>query len=311
MSLRFHCAARCAALLVGLVLSSVGAAEEASRSDRAASEAAELAAIRATSVAYVKAFNAHDAKTLAELWTVDADCIDEEGQRIAGRSQIAANYAKVFREMPTAKVQVVIDSLRLLSATAAIEDGRTMLEPTPRGAPAVHKYTAVHVKVGGRWLISSVRESRQETASGYEKVPDLEWLIGEWTAEENGVKTVSVCRWVANKSFVERSFTATHANGTSTSGVQIIGFNPAQECICSWNFSADGGHAIGTWTPREKGWQAEVRGVTGEGVPTKATNTLTKLDDDAYVWQSVDRTLAGEPLPDTEEVVLRRTGARQ
>ena len=43
----------------------------------------------------------------------------------------------------------------------------------------------------------------------------------------------------------------------------------------------------GSGRRRTGGWSAEVRGVTGDGVPTAAVNLLTRLDDNAYVWQSV------------------------
>jgi hypothetical protein len=148
------------------------------------------------------------------------------------------------------------------------------------------------------------------TPSGYEKVADLEWLIGVWTAEEHGAKTESVCRWVANKSFVERSYTVTQPDQTTTSGVQLIGFNPEQGHIQSWNFSSDGGHAIGAWSPSANGWSAVLHGVMGDGTPTTAINRLEKLDDNAYVWQSVQRTAGGKPLPYTDEVVLKRKTTR-
>src|SRR4029453_4167853 len=163
------------------------------------------------------------------------------------------------------KIRLAIDSLKLLGDSAAIEDGRAMLDPAPAGAPATSKYTAIHVKVNGQWLMATVRDSRVETPSAFRNVADLEWLIGTWTAEENGAKTESVCRWVAGKSFVERSYTVTHAAGTSTSGVQLIGWNPQGGQVQSWNFTSDGGHAVGVWTPREGGWSAEIRGITGDG----------------------------------------------
>jgi 23S rRNA pseudouridine955/2504/2580 synthase len=126
------------------------------------------------------------------------------------------------------------------------------------------------------------------------------------TAEEHGAKTVADCRWVANKSFVERSYTTTHTDGTSASGVLLIGWNPQQGHVQSWMFSSDGGHAVGVWSPRESGWAAEVRGTTGDGVSTRAVNLLTRLDDDAYVWQSVQRFAGDRALADTDEVVIRR-----
>jgi uncharacterized protein (TIGR02246 family) len=270
------------------------------------SASSDLAAIRASSEAFIAAFNEKDAKAVAALWTEDGDCIDDTGKRFLGRAEIEKVYVQFFKEHPGSKMKIIIDSLRLLSPEAAIEDGYAILDPVPPGPPAINKYTAVHVKANGKWLMSTVRETRVETPSGYQKVADLEWLIGTWTAEEHGAKTVSVCRWVANKSFVERTYTVTSPDHTTTSGTQLIGFNPEGNRIQSWNFSPDGGHAMGTWTPRDKGWAAETRGVTGDGTITTAVNLLTKLDDNAYVWQSIQRTAAGTPLPDTEEVVLTR-----
>ena len=207
---------------------------------------------------FVAAFNRGDAKGVAALWTQDGDCIDESGKKSQGRAEIEKAYAEVFRANPGCQIRVAVDSLRLLSPEAAIEDGHATLDPEPMGAPAISKYTAVHIKVGDKWLMSTVRELRVETPSGYAKVADLDWLIGTWSAEERGAKTVSVYRWVANKSFVERTYTVTNPDHTTTSGVQLIGFNPSANCIQSWNFSPDGGHAIGHWTPRDKGWSAEL-----------------------------------------------------
>jgi hypothetical protein len=115
-----------------------------------------------------------------------------------------------------------------------------------------------------------------------------------------------VCRWIANKSFVQRTYTVTQPDGSTTHGVQIIGFNPRGEHIQSWNFSSDGGHAIGVWEPHEGGWSAEIIGTTGAGVLTTSINRLSRLDDDAYVWQSVNRSAGGVALPDTGEVIMKR-----
>jgi uncharacterized protein (TIGR02246 family) len=277
---------------------------------KSGSSTSELAAVRASSQAFAAAFNKKDAKALAAQWTEDGDFVDDAGTRLVGRSAIEKSYADYFVANPQAQVRVVIDSIRLLSDSAAIEDGRAFVDPPATGPAGYGKYTAVHVKVDGKWLMSTVRDTRVETLSGYEKVADLEWLIGTWTAEQQGAKTISVCRWVANKSFVERTYTVTKPDQTSTSGLQVIGFNPEQGHLQSWNFSSDGGHAIGEWSPRENGWSTEMRGVTGDGTTTIAVNRLEKLDDNAYVWQSMRRSAGGKPLPDTDEVVFKRKPVR-
>ena len=223
-------------------------------------EESELEAIRKSSHAFVEAFNKADAKAVAALWTTDGDYVDETGQVFAGRDAIEQQYADFFANHPSGhQIQVVIDSLRMLGDNVAIEDGRTMLDPAPVGAPAIGKYTVVHVKVDGQWLMSTVRDVRIESVSAWENVSDLEWLIGTWVAEEHGVKLESVCSWVANKSFVERKYTITQPDQTTTSGVQLIGFNPQQGHVQSWNFGPDGGHATGVWVAHEGGWTANMR----------------------------------------------------
>ena len=308
------CIALLAPTFISLLFCAIGNAQEAastSASGQSPDASGGLAAIRAGSKAFTDVFNKHDAKAVAQLWTEGGDYVDESGRRLAGREAIQAGYARLFAENPRARLRTAIESLRLLNDLTAIEDGHTYVDPPPAGAPSVGKYTAVHVKVDGKWLMTTVRESRIETPSAYKSIADLEWLIGEWTAEEHGFNTQSTCRWIANKSFVERSYTFTHSDGATGSGVQLIGWNPQRHHVQSWNFSSDGGYAVGVWTPHESGWSGELEGTTGDGRPTTAVNRLTRLDDNAYVWQSVQRTLAGEPLPDTDEVVLKRRRVAQ
>ncbi len=268
--------------------------------------AQELAAIRKASDAFVAAFNKGDAKAVAALWTKDGEYIDDAGRRFTGRDAIEKGYAEFFADNAKVKIRIMIDALRLLSDDAAIEDGRAVVNPAPAGDPGIGKYTVVHVKVEGKWLMSSVRDIRIEASSAYRNIADLEWLIGAWVAEEHGVKTESVCRWIANKSFLERNYTITQVDGTQASGIQLIGWNPLDGHVQSWNFSPDGGHAVGVWAPEPGGWVAIMRGPTVDGTPTTAINKLRRLDDQAYVWQSLQRTAGGLALPDTDEVVWKR-----
>jgi uncharacterized protein (TIGR02246 family) len=268
--------------------------------------APELAAIRAGSEAFVAAFNKKDAKAVAALWTEDGEYIDDSGHAFLGREAIETGYAAFFAANPDATLQLMIDSMKLLSSDSAIEDGQTLVTLTPQGNQDVGKYTVVHVKVNGKWFMASVRDARIETASAQQSIADLEFLIGTWIAEEHGIKSESVCRWVADKRFVQRTYTTTFLDGTQTSGVQMIGWNAERGHVQSWDFSPDGGHALGIWSPAENGWTSEIQGVRGDGTLTSSVNFLRRLDDNAYVWQSIQRNVGGIALPDTDEVVLKR-----
>ena len=127
-----------------------------------ASDESELESLRKQSQVFVSAFNKHDAKAVAECWTVTGEFIDDSGRRWAGREEIEKAYAEVFANGPQAEIQIAIESLRLLSKDTAIEEGRSVVVPGPKGT-GVSKYSAIHIKVGEQWLMASVRENRSVT----------------------------------------------------------------------------------------------------------------------------------------------------
>lgn len=269
-------------------------------------ESPEAAAIRAQSAAFVEAFNKKDSKAVVEFWTPEGEYIDEDGIILKGREAIEERYKDFFKEKSDAKLRLEIDSIRVLGANAGIEEGQSFVEPAPLGATGIHRYTAIYLKVDGTWRMASLRDTWEESASENSHLADLEWLIGTWVAEEHGARSESVCRWIAGKNFVERQYSTKHADGTTASGLQIIGWDSQSGSIRSWNFSPDGGNATGVWSPIEGGWQAVVQGTTGDGRATSATNFLMRLDDNAYLWQSTERQVDGQSLPDTDQVVMKR-----
>jgi uncharacterized protein (TIGR02246 family) len=270
----------------------------------------ESQAIHAQSQAFEAAFNSRDAKAVAAFWTVNGEYVDDAGRRFSGREAIEQCYADFFSENPAAKIKVGIESVRILSPGVAIEDGNAVVVPSLAGVDGAGSYTVVHVKDGEKWLMASVRETWTETPASVRSAADLEWLIGKWVAEAHGVRTESTCRWVVEDRFLERSYSTTQIDGTKTSGIQLIGWNPLEGYVQSWDFSPDGGHAVGQWSPMEGGWQAGVRGTTGDGIPTAAVNVLRRLDENAYAWQSVQRSLGGVALQDTDEIIIKRSEAQ-
>jgi uncharacterized protein (TIGR02246 family) len=285
-----------------------GAAAQSATDDSAktANEPAAVAAIRAESEAFVAAFNAADAKAVAASWTDTGEYIDHAGQRFVGRDAIEKGYAALFAENPDIKVQISIDAVRMLNADTAIEDGRALAVAADSTADGYTRYTAVHVKVNGKWKMASVRDTFVELPPAASSAADLAWLVGTWEAEEHGVKTVSKCRWVADGRFIERTYIATHVDGSASSGLELVGWNPSRGHVQSWSFSPDGGHAVGIWFPQQDGWVAQMRGIASDGAPTSSVNQLRKLDDDAYAWQSTQRSVGDRSLPDTHEVVWKR-----
>jgi uncharacterized protein (TIGR02246 family) len=267
--------------------------------------------VKASADAFAAAFNKGDAKAVAALWTEKGVFVDETGRRFEGRPQIEAAYVEFFQAHPGVQIKVTPGTVRKLMGDSLLEEGTTSLTPAPKGTNGESKYTAAHVNQNGQWLMSNVREWPASAPKDSKLLYDLGWLVGTWTAEERGAKSEVVCRWLPNNSYLERRYKVTAADGTTTEGVQLIGLNPRTGQVVSWGFGFDGGHTIGAWVPRPNGWGIDAAGITPHGVTTHAMNLFTKLDDDAFSWQSVDRTVAGQSRPDTGEIIFKRSDAKK
>jgi len=274
--------------------------------ENSSAASADKQAIRKSADDFVAAFNRRDAKALASHWTEDGEYINENGQRFQGRASIAEEYDKFFAAHPEVKLKLTIDSVRMISPTTAVEDGRASLEPLPAGAPGTSRYTAIHLKQDGQWRLASVRDSRVEVGSTYGHLADLAWLIGDWTTEHAGTQADVEVRWAAQKSYIQLIYSVTRDGQPVSSSTEMIGWDPIDGRIKSWSFTSQGGRAIGVWTPHDTGWLIASEGVSGDGKRTLAINIWTRLAGDALGWTSVRRSVDDVAIDDAREVVLKR-----
>ena len=265
--------------------------------------------IRAAADSFVESFKQRDAQAIAAHWTEDGIYVNEEGERFEGRESIQSEYAMLFQVNPDdLDLKLEIDSIRLVNPQTAIEEGRAALVPQPPGESRVmSRYTAVHVKQqDGRWLMSDVRDTLVELPPDLGQLEDLEWLVGTWAADSKEAQVEWKIRWIENRQFLAHSYSVTENGKVNSTGLQIIGVDPSTDQITSWNFSSEGGHAVGYWVPHEKGWMVESNGVLKDGTETSATYIFWSQDENTLVWKSVDRTVDETSLPDTPEVTLKR-----
>ena len=102
------------------------------KSEDAEKQAQELA-IRATVEQFARAYNAHDAKAVADLFLPQAQLVDEDDNTIQGRDNIQNLFADVFEEQPETGINVDIESIRFIGTNLALEMGSTTTVP-PAGA---------------------------------------------------------------------------------------------------------------------------------------------------------------------------------
>jgi uncharacterized protein (TIGR02246 family) len=275
--------------------------------------ASDETAIRATANAFVEAFDRGDARAVAALWTPNGSLADDRSQVFKGRQAIEDEYTVFFKRYPGAKMEIAVQSIEFPAPGTAIEDGLARVVAKDEPAPTASRYTAVHVLVDGKWLMASVRESRAELPSNYGRLQAFEWLVGNWQTTSESTTVCTNVRWIANKSFLERQYTVGQDGVTTSSGVQIIGWDSQADQVRSWSFDSSGGYGTGAWTPTPHGWCIASTGVLADGTPTSSQDVLIRVpgEDNVLGWRSTDRKVGAVELPDTREVVLERPAEKR
>ena len=116
--------------------------------------------IRLSAEAFAKAYNAGDAQTIARLFVVGGEVVNEEGQPTKGRESIEQEFAGIFKEHPKTHMDLAIKSIRFIGSDMAIEDGMATVTHAP-DEPALHSpYSVTYTKQDGKWLTTSARPSR-------------------------------------------------------------------------------------------------------------------------------------------------------
>jgi hypothetical protein len=142
--------------------------------------------------------------------------------------------------------------------------------------------------------------------SHYEQLKQLEWLIGRWVDRSEGSSVDTVCRWTKNRNFISRSFAVSFGDEIELEGTQVIGWDPDKKVIRSWLFDSDGGFAVGLWTRQGNRWKIQSLHVLGDGRKASSVNLLTYVDENKFTWESTDREVDGELLPNLGPVTVVR-----
>lgn len=271
-------------------------------------DAAEDKSIRESAAAFVKAYNAHDAKAIAALFALRAEFIDETDRLIKGREEIEKSFTELFKAHPKAAIQVEIDSIRALTPNLAIEEGVVRGTRVPNEPAHISSYIAVHVKVDGKWLVGSVRDF-EAPASAYtphEHLQELAWLVGDWVDESADSTVRTSCRWADNGNFLLQEFSVRIAGRNAMSGTARIGWDSLAKQFRSWVFDSEGGHAEGLWIREGNEWVVKSHGVTPAGESASSTNVYRFIDRDTFTWRSYDRVVGGQLTGDFGEVLIKR-----
>jgi uncharacterized protein (TIGR02246 family) len=273
------------------------------RADTTANPEEEVLQKRAE--AFVATFNKGDAKSLAAFFAPDADIVDPEGQQTKGRAAIERLYQGYFTENKGAKLTIHIQSVRVARPDLALEDGLTEVVPPNGGPPSAARYSVVYSKHDGEWYLESVREAIAVPPTNAEHMQDLAFLVGNWQEESGGGSTSSYT-WAAQGNFLVNSFDWSMQDVSVAGGVQWIGWDASEKKMKAWSFLFNGGFAEGVWNKDGDRYKISVRATLRDGKKASATNVFTRIDQDHYSFQLVDRVVDGKRLPDDKPLRMRR-----
>ncbi len=265
--------------------------------------------VRAAVESYVAAFNRRDLPAFLGFWEDDAVYVDDNGAVHKGKKSIEALMKKNAPQLKGFTMKIDLAGIRFPKPDVAIEEGSVTLT-SPDGVPSSDRYIAVWVKNNGRWLLNTVRDQPSATPAVVASTPmkQLEWLIGNWTAESGKVSVKLHCRWALNQQFIVFEYEVARPGEETNHVAQWIGWDPATEQIHSWVFDSEGGHGQAVWERDGNTWTSQAEGVLGDARRGTSVNSIQFADDDHFIWRSRNREIDGDPIADAEVKFTRQAG---
>lgn len=260
--------------------------------------------------AFVKAYNEANAEALAGLFVADGAVVDSLGTTTRGTAELSAMYAEGFANAPGLTLEGEVESIRFLAPEVVQIEGKARLSGGGAGdAVEQSRFSVLIVKREGKWLFSEVRDYPSPPAeiTAYDRLRELEWMVGDWVDESENSRVTASIRWADNQSFLVRSYSVEIPGEAPKSGTMFVGWDPQTGQIKSWVFDSEGGHGEGLWTrTAENQWVVKAHGVVRDGRPNSATQIHTIVNKDAVKSSSIDRIIGGVVAPDVADLIMVR-----
>ena len=206
------------------------------------------------------------------------------------------------------KLEVQTDGLRFPSADTAVSEVTLRLKNEEGEVIASSWRNTLLVREGGQWKVAIVQEWDRDDGLDV-SLKDLEWLIGTWHVATKDREVTTTYEWDENKAFIRGKYTVKEGGKVVESGTQMIGKDNADGAIRSWVFQSDGGFGDGLWTRDGKKWTRRCLRRHARRQELTATAIYIHVDANTYTWQSVDQTVDGQPIADTQPIKVTKQKA--
>lgn len=279
---------------------------------RAETEEQRLGAVVARSAEmFATAFKDRDAKSVAALFTLEAEYVDATGTVFHGRTAIEAEYGASFQVDPPGTLRIEVVSIRPVAAGVIVEDGISTFTAKEGGATTRARYTATHVKQpDGTWLMASVRELEAGRMTHQDRLQKLSWLVGRWHEELDGGHVSTEWKWSEDGNFLLSDFSVRQSRDVNWKGTHRVGWDAERKQFRSWVFDSNGGTADGWWRMDLDGtWSVNLSGIDADGVRVSSTMKYVRDGADALIILQEQRVRGGESLAGSTHRVVRQPPA--
>lgn len=262
---------------------------------------------------YMEAFNAHKAADAAAMWSKSGVHVDHgTGDRAEGREAIQADLEAAFKAAPTLRLSGTANHVRLIRPDIVSIEGVAVT--TEAGSdPSSSAFTALLVKEDGQWKVEQIEESplpTPETAA--DALRELEWQVGDWTDQSEGVRVDMKVRWSPTQNYLLRQFTIVRdGEAEDRTGTQIIGWDPRAKHIRSWIFDADGSFGDGVWSKIGDDWYVKASQTLADGRAASGTYVIGRPDENTITVHLIGHEVEGEPVASPDPVTLVRVESRE
>jgi hypothetical protein len=170
-------------------------------------------------------------------------------------------------------------------------------------------FVALFARHGNGWRIAEMRDCPAPAGgvTPYERLKELEWMVGEWVDASEGASVRSNVRWGEGKGYLIRDYSVHRGGEPAMSGLMIIAWDPLTDEIKGWVFNADGSRGEGSWIrAADNQWIVEAHGSTASGRPSSEKQIIILVNMDVIRMHTDECIVGGRTVLGIADSIMVR-----
>lgn len=259
---------------------------------------------------YAAALNQRKTAAIEPFLAESVDHIADDGTATTGRANVLKLYESIAGDAANFSVALTVNSAKFVTANVLLIDGAATIKSGDSTETA--RFESVWEKAGANWQAVRIRELGDGSPvpeSNAEYLKEIDWLVGDWTAESAEYKVAMTVKYGKNRNFLIGEQSITRGNDEVVTVMKVIGYDAVRGELRTWLFDSDGGFGGGSLVRQGASWVDSTEFQTRGGDASTATHTF-RPNTNGFTWTSTDRILDGKPLPDLKLNYVLKAGTK-